>query len=224
MHCLLDIFQALFSSDPSMTRTSSPTPRLESSNLGAGFNVSEQTLASSFNSDVPAAILPAGTDQLFTTAPSYHQSPDLDEIILALEEPEIGTSSTQRMSTRDPSGERIPSITLPGLTGLQVQERRAGNPFQDPPEGQTVHSRSPPSPEPEMPPQRLTVRDPSTGSIPSMTGLQNTTQDSLQHQTVSSESSPSPAKTKKTTYKPRVTLAKGANPSLRNGPDDSLLL
>ena len=196
-----------------MTRTSSPTPRLESSNLGAGFNVSEQTLASSFSSYVPAAILPAGTDQLFTTTPS-HQSPDLDEIILALEEPEIGTSSTQRMSTRDPSGERIPSITLPGLTGLQVQERRAGNPFQDPPEGQTVHSRSPPSPEPEMPPQRLTIRDPSSGSIPS-------TQDSLQHQTVASESSPLPAKT---TYKPRETLAKGANPSLRNGPDDSLLL
>ena len=220
MHCLLDIFQALFSSDPSMTRTSSPTPRLESSNLGAGFNASEQTLASSFSSDVPAAILPAGTDQLFTTTPSY-QNPDLDEIILALEEPEIGTSSTQRMSTRDPSGEMIPSMTLTGLTGLQVQERRAGNPFQDRPEGQTVHS---PSPEPEMPPQRLTVRDPSTGSIPSMTGLQNTTQDSLQHQTVSSESSPSPAKTKKTTYKPRATLAKGAYPSLRNGPDDRLLL
>ena len=182
-------------------------------------SVSDQILASPTStsvSDSPAPLHQAGVDQSLTavSAPGP-QSPNeqTPAAILAtlLQRPETGSAPQQQTTNRDLS----PAEGIPSRTRV--------NPFEDAPQ-----------------PQRQTTEEFSAECLPSRTPV-NLLEEIPQGQTLpaqsltpSSRSKTTSKAAKKTTtelqpgaksvYKPRVTLARGADPSLRKGPDDSLLL
>ena len=185
--------------------------------------MSDQILASTTSvpvSDSPAPPLRrAGVDHsLRAVSAPDPQSPNEQtpaaHLATILQRPETGNAPKQEMR----NGELSSAESTPSRTRV--------NPFVDMIQGQ------------------MTIGEPSsTESLPSRTTI-NTFEDAPEVQTAPSESllpsSRSKTRSKaangtttglqpgtisaKSDYKPRVTLAKGADSSLRKGPDDSLLL
>jgi len=214
--------ETTFSFPPtSNTRTPSPTiapgPEEASMSMSQILASLKPGATSSSVSDSPA---PPVDHSLRAVSAPYPQSPNEQtpaaHLATILQRPETGNAPRQEMR----NGELSSAESTPSRTRV--------NRFVDTPQGQ------------------MKIGEPSsTESLPSRTTINsvycllNTFEDAPEVQTAPSQSSPpsfgsktrSKAANGRTTglqsgsdYKPRVTLAKGADSSLRKGPDDSLLL
>ena len=244
--------QTSFSSSPSSnTRTPSPTtasgPKDEARKTKAVISGSDLILASATSasvSDSPAPLHRAGVDQSLTavSAPDPHSLIQLAPAA-NLKRPKTGNAPQQRMTTGEPSGaESLPSRKLVNPYEDMPQGQTTASESLLPSSRSKTTSKAKNAP-PEIAPERQTTRESSAESLPPRT-LVNPFEGKSHGQTAPSQSSPPSVGSKtrskganstttilqpgtsgaKSDYKPCVTLAKGADPSVRKGPDDSLLL
>ena len=202
---LRNFFQTLFSSSRSSeTRTPSPTTAPgseEARNVDAVIGMIDQVLASA------------------TPTASNSDSPSLDQILTAVsapasQSPNHSTPAANPASLpHKPETRKTPKMQMtPGEPSAAENQDTAAPPQSSPPSDESPPSTTPVNPFENAPQEQ---NAPSKSPLPS--SRSNATSKTGNKATTGKSGG-------KSDFKPHVTVAKGADPRLRKGPNDSLLL